>query len=122
MSRLALFFAPLFLIGGSSASKMFSPPSMESVTNIAGDVPGGLGRALLSWVGGISTLAGIAALVFTSGKMGMRAVIAGVCLVLLNILIANYLAWIMVPALIGTGCVSLCWAYVTIREIMDKDD
>ena len=91
------------------------------MTALAGEVPGAHGLALLSWVGGISTLAGIAALVITRGSMGMRAVVAGVCLVLLNIVVANYLTWIMVPALIGTGCVSLCWAYITIRNLMDKD-
>ena len=123
MTRLFAFLAPLFLMGCSSVGRMFSPPTSvgDTVTGLAGEVPGTHGLALLSWVGGISTLAGIAALVFTRGSMGMRAVIGGVCLIVLNIVIANYLSWILIPVLIGTGGVSLCWAYVTISNLIDKD-
>ena len=91
MRPLLAFISPLLLMGCSSMGKMFSPPpSMGgAMTDLAGEVPGAHGLALLSWVGGISTLAGIAALVITRGSMGMRAVVAGVCLVLLNIVVAN---------------------------------
>ena len=89
---------------------------------LASGSPQNHGLLLLSWVGGISTLAGIIALVLTRGTMGMRAVIAGVCLVLLNVVVANYLSWIMIPVLIGSGCISLCWAYITIRNLMNKKD
>ena len=119
-----IFVATAMLMTGcSSFGNPFSPVSSvgKHVSDIAGEVTSTHGLALLSWVGGISALAGIAALVVTRGSMGMRAVIAGVCLVVLNIVIANYLSWIMIPALIGTGCVSLFWAYVIIRKLINKD-
>ena len=110
------------MAGCQSVAKTLAPPIPTTMSEFAGEVHGTGGLALLSWVGGLSTLAGIAARVLTKGSMGMRAIIAGICLVLLNVLVANYLSWIMVPMLIGTGCVSLCWAYVTIRGLIDKDD
>ena len=76
---------------------------------------------MLSWIGGVSALAGIAAMVLTRGSMGLRAIIAGCCLVVLNFAIANYLSWILIPVLVGTGCVSLCWSYLTIRKLVNKD-
>lgn len=123
MTRLLAFITLLLLMGCSAVGKVFSPPSSmgNTMTSIAGEVPATHGLALLSWVGGISTLAGLAALVFTRGSMGMRAVIGGVGLIVLNIVIANYLSWILIPVLISTGGVSLCWAYITIRNLIDKD-
>ena len=104
-------------------NKVFSPPTMtDKVSSIAGEVQSaGEGLAMLSFVGGISTMAGIAALVITRGAMGMRAVVIGVGLVVLNFAIDNYLSWILIPVLVATGCVSLGWAYVTVRQLMNKE-
>ena len=116
-----LLLTTLLLSGCKVFQSSPSPVHSGTVSDITSGVHGSHGLLLLSWVGGISTLAGIAALVITRGSMGMRAVIIGICLVLLNVVVANYLSWIMIPVLIGTGCVSLCWAYVTVRDLMDKD-
>ena len=124
MNRLYILAVSLFLAGCHTpmpTSSMGDAVGKQMNVLASGD-PQNHGLILLSWVGGISTLAGIAALVITKGSMGMRAVIAGVCLVLLNVVVANYLSWIMIPALIGTGCISLCWAYVTIRNLMSKEE
>jgi len=101
---------------------VFTPnrtPVVDQVAAIAESTNGGL--AMLSWVGGICTLAGVAALVVTKGSMGLRAIAIGVCLVVLNFAIANYLSWILVPALVASGCVSLGWAYITVRQLMNKE-
>jgi len=100
---------------------VFQPPSTFSsdLTNLADTARHASEElAVLSWVGGISTLAGIASLVITRGTVGMRAIVIGVCLVILNFAIANYLSWILIPALVGTGFVSLAWAYVTVKQLM----
>lgn len=76
---------------------------------------------MLSWVGGLSTIVGIAALVITRGAMGTRAIVIGVCLVILNFAIANYLSWVLIPALIGTGCISLAWSYTTIKDMLNME-
>ena len=86
---------------------------------MAGEVSrAGNGLAMLSWVGGIATLAGIAALVITSGRMGMRAILIGVCLCVLNFVVATYAAWILFPVLIATGMVSIAWGYVTYKQVL----
>lgn len=76
--------------------------------------------AVLSWVGGIATITGIAALMITRGTFGMRAILIGVALVILNFAIANYLSWVLIPAIVGTGFVSLAWSYVTIKQMILK--
>lgn len=78
--------------------------------------------AMLSWIGGIATFAGIAALVITRGSMGMRAIVIGVTLIVLNFAVANYMSWILVPVLVATGCISLAWAYKTVKEIVNNKE
>lgn len=73
---------------------------------------------MLSWIGGLSILAGIAALVLTRGSMGLRAVVIGFSAVLLNQAIARYGDWLFVPTLAATGAVSVSYAVVTIRRMM----
>jgi len=99
------------------------PTLADKVGHVAGEVSKyGDGLGMLSWVGGIATLAGIAALVITGGRMGMRAIIIGVCLCVLNFVVATYAVWILVPVLIATGMVSIAWGYVTYKQVLkDKE-
>jgi len=98
---------------------MPEPTLSEKVTHVAGEVGrSGNGLAMLSFVGGIATLAGIAALVITSGRMGMRAVFIGAALCILNFLVATWATWILLPVLVATGLVSLAWGYVTFKQVM----
>jgi len=73
---------------------------------------------MLSWLGGLSTLAGIVALVLTRGSMGLRAVIIGIGIVLLNQAIARYGDWLFVPTLAATGAISVSYAVITIRRMV----
>lgn len=74
--------------------------------------------AVLSWIGGLSILGGIAALVITRGSMGVRAVAIGVGLVLLNYAVARYAHALFIPILVGSGLVSLTYAYIVVRNAM----
>ena len=126
-AHLQVLFPLLYLsfsAGCNTLGKVLAPtPTVgEKVTELAtsaGEATSQL--AVRSWVGGISTLVGIAALVITRGTMGMRAILIGVCLVILNFAIANYLSWILIPVLVATGTISLAWAYVTVKEILNKE-
>ena len=120
-----LCLVSLWQVGCSGVSRVFAPaPTMsEQVGYVAQEVSkAGSELAILSWVGGISTLAGIASIVITRGTMGMRAIVIGVGLIVLNFPVANYLTWILVPVLIGTGLISLAWSYKTIKEIVDNKE
>ena len=105
-------------------------PSMPTGSNPIGSVMETVGSpplamnelSVLSWLGGISTLIGILALVFTKAiglpMIGGRAIVIGICLVILNYAIANFLGWLMIPVLIGTGAISLAWSYATVRDVL----
>ena len=104
---------------------MFNPtPTIsEQVGHVAREVSSaGNELAMLSWIGGIATLVGIASLVITRGGMGMRAIIIGVILIVLNFAVANYMSWILVPVLVATGLISLAWSYKTIKEMLHNKE
>lgn len=118
---LCLLSLLFFLEGCSAIGRLFVPePTLgERVTHVAGEVgKSGDGLAMLSFVGGISTLIGIGALVISSGRFGMRAVVIGVCLCVLNFLVAQFATWILVPVLVATGMISLAWGYVTFKQVL----
>ena len=77
---------------------------------------------MLSWVGGIATIAGICALVMTRGGMGMRAVLVGVALCILNFIVATYADLILIPVLVVTGVVSISWGYITWKQFLKHKD
>tara|TARA_Y100001938_G_scaffold148703_1_gene233227 strand:+ start:933 stop:1286 length:354 start_codon:yes stop_codon:yes gene_type:complete len=73
---------------------------------------------MLSWIGGLSTIAGIVALMGTQGRMGLRAVVIGIGMILLNQAIARYSDWLFWPAIIATGGISLTYGFLTIRRMV----
>ena len=102
---------------------MFVPaPTVGERVGLVAQEVSSAGRELsmLSWIGGIATLAGIATLVITRGGMGMRAIVIGVILIVLNFAVANYMSWILVPVLVATGLISLAWSYKTMKELLDR--
>jgi len=74
---------------------------------------------MLPWVGGLATIGGIIALVLTRGSVGGRAIIIGVLLVVLNEVMHRYADAFFVPILIGTACVSLAYAWRTLRHALN---
>ena len=105
-------------------------PPMPTGTNPIGSVMETVGTpplamnelSVLSWLGGISTLIGILAVVTTRAigqpMIGGRAILIGIFLVILNFVIVNFLSWFMVPVLIGSGAISLAWSYATVRDVL----
>jgi len=128
MGKLKWLTIMLGLFGLFGCSALF--PSMPTGTNPIGSAMETIGSpplamnelSVLSWLGGISTLVGIIAMVFTKAiglpMIGGRAIVIGICLVILNYAIANYLGWLMIPVLIGTGCISLAWSYATVKDVL----
>lgn len=106
------------LFTASCHSVPLASSSLDTARQIASDsVQGGM-DPVLSWVGGLATIAGIVALVVTRGSLGTRAVVIGVGLVLLNQIIARYSDWLFLPVLIATGAVSLTYGYRTIQQVL----
>ena len=75
---------------------------------------------MLSWIGGLSILGGIAAMVITRGSMGTRALGVGIGLILLNYAVARYAHWIFIPVLVATAAISLTYAYQIVRKALLK--
>ncbi len=73
---------------------------------------------MLSWIGGLAILGGIAALVITRGTIGVRALLIGIGLVLLNYAVARYADWIFIPVLVASAAISLTYAYKIVRQAL----
>ena len=120
---IAVGFVLLLLIVGSMVSCQTTPPMMgRSGGGLLSAVEQHAGERLgvLSWVGGISMLAGIAALVITRGAMGARAVLIGCGLVILSFAIERFANWIFIPAIIATGICSFAIAWKTVRSALKQ--
>ena len=127
-TRFFYFFMLLLLVvvTGCSSLPSLSDTLGSSFTSGASSATGAVSDAtgalsILSVVGGLATLAGIAALVITRGAMGFRAILAGIALCLVNFVVSQYADWIFIPAIIATGIISLAFGYKTIREMLDGD-
>ena len=75
---------------------------------------------LLSWLGGVCILGGVAAMVITRGALGLRALGIGLGLVILNYIIARYASWIFIPVLAASAAISLAYAYRIVRQALSK--
>ena len=72
---------------------------------------------MLSWIGGLCIVAGVAALMVTR-TYGLRPILIGIGLVLLNQAVARYGDWLFLPTIIATGAISLAYAFITIRRML----
>jgi len=111
----------MFAVGGCFTS----PPKVVSTSPIPIDLPTSLEQvhglenlSLLSAIGGLCLVAGMALLVISKGTMGWRPVIGGIILITVNYLIALYADWLFIPVLIVTGAISLAWGWKTVKGII----
>ena len=115
---IGLVLAAVLLAGGcgSGTRRPFfglgSAPPLQTTPADAGHAA----LSTLSWVGGLAMIGGLIALMLSRGTIGLRAVVAGAGLVVLNYAIAVYAGWILIPAILASGIVSLSWGVLTIRQ------
>jgi hypothetical protein len=115
--RWAAFGLLLVLVGCMSAPVAAPPllggasgflPSTSAVASV---------DPMLSWVGGLCIITGVISWVVTR-SYGLRAILVGIGLVLLNQAMARFGNWLFVPTLAATGAISLTYAFVTIRRML----
>ena len=106
LQALTLFGCAMF---GEPAQPFRTVASEWTATSPMPDPSSALG--LLNWTAGISILGGMVALVLTAGRLGLRAIIGGVLLVILSYVISVYMSLVLVPAGIVLTIVSAGWAY-----------
>ena len=113
-----LSFLGLLLAGCSSPLRTSGisnlTPAKEHLASAVGAMD------MLSWIAAVSILGGTAALILTRGAMGLRGVVIGFLCVLVNYAVASYADWIFVPVLIGTGLVSLAYAFRIVKQAIAK--
>ena len=97
--------------GSTSAINTFSDLATPPIDDACGSL------AILSWIGGLSIIGGIVALVITR-SFGVRAIVIGIGLVLLNYAVRQYAHAIFIPMLIGTGIISLVYAFIVVRNAL----
>ncbi len=77
--------------------------------------------SILSAVGGICIIGGVLVMVIPglSNFKGGTAILLGIVLILLNIGVKEYLPYIYVPFLVGTGLISIAITFRTIRYVLN---
>ena len=88
-----------------SSSWASNPPRLPESSSALG---------VLNWTAGVVIIGGMIAMVLTSGRMGLRAIVGGVALVILSYAISVYLHLVMIPVGIFLTVVSAIWGYQTI--------
>ena len=123
--RILVNWAPVVLaILLLSSCKTISPTSISGVgIPLTGHVGAESMKDLsvLSAIGGICIIGGVLCMVLpgTSNLKGGTAILLGIILILLNIGVKEYLPYIYVPFLVGTGLISLAVTYRTIRYVLN---
>ena len=117
--------ALLFLTSCAPSLKIPSAASRMStiggqIASVSGVGGGNVGLAMLSWIGGLSVLGGMALLVITGGRKGWYPLLGGIGLVLLNWLILTYAHALFLPVIVGTGVISVVWTYKITRQILSS--
>lgn len=85
--------------------------SPESVSNLS----------ILSAVGGICIVGGVIVLVLpgASNLRAFNAILIGIVLILLNIGVREYLPYIYIPFIVGTGILSIAVTYRAVRYVLN---
>ena len=119
MDKAGLAGGLMFLGGCSTVNKpnLHSYIPKDTTTSIE-QVHGLENLSVLSAIGGLCLLAGMALLVISRGTMGWRPVIGGVIMITVNYLIALYADWLFIPVLIVTGAISLAWGWRTVTSLI----
>ena len=84
-----------------------TPPQPEECSSALG---------VLNWTAGISILGGIIGMVLTNGRMGLRAIVGGLAMVIMSYVIAAYAHLVILPAGICLSVISAIWGYRTILQ------
>tara|TARA_Y100000004_G_scaffold79548_1_gene89390 strand:- start:67 stop:471 length:405 start_codon:yes stop_codon:yes gene_type:complete len=119
MDKAGLAGGLMFLGGCSTVKKpdLHSYIPKDTTTSIE-QVHGLENLSVLSAIGGLCLLAGMALLVISRGTMGWRPVIGGVIMITVNYLIALYADWLFIPVLVVTGAISLAWGWRTVTSLI----
>lgn len=110
------------ILGCSTNTGWFPSPTTQMIPDQAVNAPVSSCSPMLSWLGGLCTLAGMALLVLTGGRMGWKPLIGGVIFIVINYALSLYASWIFLPVVIATGAISVAWGGKIIWKIVNDDE
>ena len=119
---LTALLASSILIGCSTSTGWFPASPTQMIPSEAVNAPVASCSPMLSWLGGLCTLAGMALLMLTGGRMGWKPLIGGIIFIVINYALAMYANWIFLPVVIATGAISIAWGGKIIWKIVNDDD
>lgn len=114
ITQSALFVCFAVLLWGCSWGQTTSPMDYGAIVPIPPTPTTHDSLGVLNWTAGLAILGGIISMVLSGGKMGLRATISGVCLIILSYAISVYATLILLPVGIVITIVSAVLGYVTI--------
>jgi len=109
-----------FLMISGCRTITFTPTGSETALSAANEVANSQPLTVLSVIGGLCLLAGMALLVVTRGSRGWYPVIGGCILTVLNYMVAKYDDYLFYPLVVFTGCISAAWTYKVIKQILKE--
>ena len=125
MKKMIRYLTPVLpsviLLGCLSPPRMNTSATTGAIDAMTTATTTGECSPMLSWLGGICILAGMALLVISRGTMGWRPLIGGICFLLINYAISLYANWFFLPVAISTGALSLAWAGKIVWKIVNDD-
>lgn len=119
MIKIALTILSFLMISGCRTITL-TPTGSDTALSAASDVAKSQPLTVLSVIGGLCLLAGMALLVVTRGARGWYPVIGGLILTVLNYMVAKYDDYLFYPLVVFTGCISAAWTYKVIKQILKE--
>ena len=111
---MALFVCLAFFLWGCSWGRTTNPMDFGAIVPIPPTTHDSLG--VLNWTASIAILGGLISMILSGGRIGIRAIICGACLIVLSYSISVYANIILLPVAIVITIVSAVLGYVTITK------
>jgi hypothetical protein len=114
ITSMALFVCLAMFLLGCSWGQTTSPMDFGAIAPIPHAPQSDDSLGVLNWTASIAILGGLISMILSSGRIGMRAIICGCCLIVLSYSISVYANLILLPVAIVITIVSAVLGYVTI--------
>ena len=114
IASMALFVCLAVLLLGCSWGQTTSPMDYGAIAPIPHAPQSDDSLGVLNWTASIAILGGLISMILSGGRIGMKAIICGCCLIVLSYSISVYANLIILPVAIVITIVSAVLGYVTI--------
>ena len=114
IASMALFVCLAVFLLGCSWGQTTTPMDYAAIAPIPHPPQSDDSLGVLNWTASIAILGGLISMILSGGRIGMKAIICGCCLIVLSYSISVYANLIILPVAIVITIVSAVLGYVTI--------